>query len=202
LNRKTRFPLAQATIDFDLFNYFMGMTDVSPVVGIIMGSDSDLPTMQAAIAVCEEFEIAWEVAIVSAHRTPERMVSYAQTAHERGLKVIIAGAGGAAHLPGMVAALTPLPVIGVPVQTRTLQGVDSLYSIVQMPAGIPVATVAIGNAKNAGLLAIQILASHDPELLAKVQAYRQNLQKSVLEKQATLEKIGYQSYLATMNQKD
>ena len=180
----------------------MGMTDVSPVVGIIMGSDSDLPTMQAAIAVCEEFEIAWEVAIVSAHRTPERMVSYAQTAHERGLKVIIAGAGGAAHLPGMVAALTPLPVIGVPVQTRTLQGVDSLYSIVQMPAGIPVATVAIGNAKNAGLLAIQILASHDPELLAKVQAYRQNLQKSVLEKQATLEKIGYQSYLATMNQKD
>jgi 5-(carboxyamino)imidazole ribonucleotide mutase len=197
-----RFPLAQATIDFDLFNYFMGMTEVSPVVGIIMGSDSDLPTMQAAIAVCEEFGIAWEVAIISAHRTPERMVSYAQTAHERGLKVIIAGAGGAAHLPGMVASLTPLPVIGIPVQTRTLQGVDSLYSIVQMPAGIPVATVAIGNAKNAGLLAIQILASHDPELLAKVQAYRQNLQESVLEKQATLEKIGYQSYLATMNQKD
>ncbi len=180
----------------------MGMTDVSPVVGIIMGSDSDLPTMQAAIAVCEEFGIAWEVVIVSAHRTPERMVSYAQTAHERGLKVIIAGAGGAAHLPGMVASLTPLPVIGVPVQTRTLQGVDSLYSIVQMPAGIPVATVAIGNAKNAGLLAIQILASHDPELLSKVQAYRQNLQESVLEKQATLEKIGYKSYLATMNQKD
>ena len=197
-----KFPLAQARIDFDLFNYFIGMTDVSPVVGIIMGSDSDLPTMQAAIAVCEEFEINCEVAIVSAHRTPERMVSYAQTAHERGLKVIIAGAGGAAHLPGMVASLTPLPVIGVPVQTRTLQGVDSLYSIVQMPAGIPVATVAIGNAKNAGLLAIQILASHDPELLAKVQAYRQNLQESVLEKQTTLEKIGYQSYLATMNQKD
>lgn len=197
-----RFPLAQARIDFDLSNYFIGMADVSPVVGIIMGSDSDLPTMQTAIAVCEEFEITCEVAIVSAHRTPERMVSYAQTAHERGLKVIIAGAGGAAHLPGMVASLTPLPVIGVPVQTRTLQGVDSLYSIVQMPAGIPVATVAIGNAKNAGLLAIQILASHDPELLAKVQAYRQNLQESVLEKQATLEKIGYQSYLATMNQKD
>lgn len=197
-----RFPLAQVTIDFDLSNYFIGMADVSPVVGIIMGSDSDLPTMQTAIAVCEEFEITCEVAIVSAHRTPERMVSYAQTAHERGLKVIIAGAGGAAHLPGMVASLTPLPVIGVPVQTRTLQGVDSLYSIVQMPAGIPVATVAIGNGKNAGLLAIQILASHDPELLAKVQTYRQNLQESVLEKQATLEKIGYQSYLATMNQKD
>jgi 5-(carboxyamino)imidazole ribonucleotide mutase len=180
----------------------MGMADVFPVVGIIMGSDSDLPTMEAAIAVCEEFEIAYEVAIVSAHRTPERMVTYAQTAHERGLKVIIAGAGGAAHLPGMVASLTPLPVIGVPVQTRTLQGVDSLYSIVQMPAGIPVATVAIGNAKNAGLLAIQMLATHDPELLAKVQAYRQNLQESVLEKQATLEKIGYQSYLATMSRKD
>ena len=180
----------------------MGMTEVSPVVGIIMGSDSDLPTMQAAIAVCEEFKIAWEVAIISAHRTPERMVSYAQTAHERGLKVIIAGAGGAAHLPGMVAALTPLPVIGVPVQTRTLQGVDSLYSIVQMPAGIPVATVAIGNAKNAGLLAIQMLASHDPELLVKVQEYRQNLQESVVEKQATLEKIGYQAYLSAMNPRD
>jgi 5-(carboxyamino)imidazole ribonucleotide mutase len=202
LNRKTRFPLAQATINFDLSNYFIDMTDVSPVVGIIMGSDSDLPTMQAAIAVCEEFKIAWEVAIISAHRTPERMVSYAQTAHERGLKVIIAGAGGAAHLPGMVAALTPLPVIGVPVQTRTLQGVDSLYSIVQMPAGIPVATVAIGNAKNAGLLAIQMLASHDPELLVKVQEYRQNLQESVVEKQATLEKIGYQAYLSAMNPRD
>ena len=180
----------------------MGMTDVSPVVGIIMGSDSDLPTMQAAIAVCEEFGIACEVAIISAHRTPERMVTYAQTAHERGLKVIIAGAGGAAHLPGMVASLTPLPVIGVPVQTRTLQGVDSLYSIVQMPAGIPVATVAIGNAKNAGLLAIQMLASHDPKLLAKVIEYRQNLQESVLEKQATLEKIGYQAYLTAMNPRD
>ncbi|MFM1843897.1 MAG: phosphoribosylaminoimidazole carboxylase [Cyanobacteriota bacterium] len=106
------------------------MTNPSPLVGIIMGSDSDLPTMQAAIAICEEFGVPAEVAIVSAHRTPERMVNYAKTAHERGLKVIIAGAGGAAHLPGMVAALTPLPVVGVPVQTRTLQGVDSLYSIV------------------------------------------------------------------------
>ena len=130
-----------------------------PQIGIIMGSDSDLPTMQAAIQICEEFEIAHEVAIVSAHRTPERMVEYAKTAHERGLKVIIAGAGGAAHLPGMVAALTPLPVVGVPVKTSTLSGIDSLYSIVQMPGGIPVATVAIGNAKNAGLLAVQILAS-------------------------------------------
>jgi 5-(carboxyamino)imidazole ribonucleotide mutase len=166
----------------------------NPVIGIIMGSDSDLPTMKAAIVICEQFAVLYEVAIVSAHRTPERMVEYAQTAHERGLKVIIAGAGGAAHLPGMVAALTPLPVIGVPVQTKTLQGVDSLYSIVQMPAGIPVATVAIGNATNAGLLAIQILAIHDPVLLAKVQSYRQSLKEMVLDKQAKLAQVGYRDY--------
>ena len=159
-----------------------------------MGSDSDLPTMAGAIAVFEEFNITHEVAIVSAHRTPERMFEYAKTAHLRGLKVIIAGAGGAAHLPGMVASLTPLPVIGVPVTTRTLQGVDSLYSIVQMPGGIPVATVAIGNAKNAGLLAVQILASHDPELLQKVQDYRENLKQSVLEKQERLDQVGYSEY--------
>ncbi|MCU0526383.1 MAG: 5-(carboxyamino)imidazole ribonucleotide mutase [Elainella sp. Prado103] len=170
----------------------------SPLVGIIMGSDSDLPTMQKAIAVCAEFQVPYEVAIVSAHRTPERMVEYAQQAHQRGLKVIIAGAGGAAHLPGMVAALTPLPVIGVPVPSRQLQGVDSLYSIVQMPAGIPVATVAIGNAQNAGLLAIQILATYEPDLLQKVQAYRQGLKDMVLEKQQKLEQMGYQSYLQAM----
>ncbi|MGB3516372.1 MAG: 5-(carboxyamino)imidazole ribonucleotide mutase [Elainellaceae cyanobacterium] len=169
-----------------------------PFVGIIMGSDSDLPTMQAAIAICEDFGVPHEVAIVSAHRTPERMVDYAQTAHTRGLKVIIAGAGGAAHLPGMVAALTPLPVIGVPVLTRTLNGVDSLYSIVQMPRGIPVATVAIGNAQNAGLLAVQMLASHDAALLEKVQQYRQTLQTSVMEKQAQLDELGYQAYLEEM----
>jgi 5-(carboxyamino)imidazole ribonucleotide mutase len=169
-------------------------TNSTPVVGIIMGSDSDLPTMVGAIAVCEEFNIPHEVAIVSAHRTPERMFEYAKTAHLRGLKVIIAGAGGAAHLPGMVASLTPLPVIGVPVTTRTLQGVDSLYSIVQMPGGIPVATVAIGNAKNAGLLAVQILASHDPELLQKVQDSRENLKQSVLEKQERLDQVGYSEY--------
>jgi 5-(carboxyamino)imidazole ribonucleotide mutase len=168
---------------------------MAPLIGIIMGSDSDLPTMKDAIAVCEEFGIEAEVAIVSAHRTPERMVQYAQQAHERGLKVIIAGAGGAAHLPGMVASLTPLPVIGVPVATRNLQGVDSLYSIVQMPGGIPVATVAIGNAKNAGLLAVQILATHEPTLLAKVQQYRQSLSESVMAKQAKLEELGYQQYL-------
>ena len=172
------------------------MTNDKALVGIIMGSDSDLPTMQDAIAICEEFGVPCEVAIVSAHRTPERMVKYAQEAHQRGLKVIIAGAGGAAHLPGMVAALTPLPVIGVPVPSRHLQGVDSLYSIVQMPAGIPVAPVAIGNAKNAGLLAVQILASHQPELLERVQQYRQNLAQSVMDKQAQLDELGYQQYLA------
>lgn len=167
----------------------------NPVVGIIMGSDSDLPTMKEAIAICEEFQIPCEVAIVSAHRTPERMVEYAKTAHQRGLKVIIAGAGGAAHLPGMVASLTPLPVIGVPVPSRHLQGVDSLYSIVQMPAGIPVATVAIGNAKNAGLLAVQILATSQPDLCDRVQQYRQSLNDLVLDKQQRLEALGYQAYL-------
>jgi 5-(carboxyamino)imidazole ribonucleotide mutase len=174
------------------------MSSSTVLVGIIMGSDSDLPTMRDAIAICEEFGIACEVAIVSAHRTPERMVNYAQTAHQRGIKVIIAGAGGAAHLPGMVASLTPLPVIGVPVASKHLQGVDSLYSIVQMPGGIPVATVAIGNAKNAGLLAIQILASHNADLLEKVQRYRENLTRSVLDKQTKLEQLGYQQYLAQM----
>jgi 5-(carboxyamino)imidazole ribonucleotide mutase len=171
---------------------------MTPLIGIIMGSDSDLPIMQGAIAICEEFGVTYEVAIVSAHRTPERMVNYAQLAHQRGMKVIIAGAGGAAHLPGMVASLTPLPVIGVPVPSRHLQGVDSLYSIVQMPAGIPVATVSIGNAANAGLLAIQILATQQPELLEKVEKYRQNLCKSVMAKQAKLEQLGYQQYLQQM----
>ncbi len=166
------------------------------LIGIIMGSDSDLPTMKAAIEICEQFEIPHEVAIVSAHRTPERMVEYAQTAHKRGLKVIIAGAGGAAHLPGMVAALTPLPVIGVPIQTKALQGIDSLYSIVQMPAGIPVATVSIGNATNAGLLAVQILATGDPALLTQIQHYRESLKDMVISKQARLDEIGYRNYLA------
>lgn len=160
-----------------------------------MGSDSDLPTMESAIALCDQFSIPYEVAIVSAHRTPERMVNYAKTARERGLKVIIAGAGGAAHLPGMVASLTTLPVIGVPVKTRHLQGVDSLYSIVQMPAGIPVATVAINNAKNAGLLAIQILSTFDSDIAKKLETYRQELEESVLQKQSQLEKIGSQEYL-------
>ena len=167
-------------------------------VGIIMGSDSDLPTMMDAIAICEDFGIAYEVAIVSAHRTPNRMVTYAETAHTRGLKVIIAGAGGAAHLPGMVAALSPLPVIGVPVKTQAISGVDSLYSIVQMPRGIPVATVAIGNAQNAGLLAIQMLAAHSPDLLEKVIAYRQRIKTQVDDKQTQLSKVGARQYLKNM----
>lgn len=174
------------------------MSEETPLVGIIMGSDSDLPTMESAIALCEDFAIPYEVAIVSAHRTPQRMVEYAQTARERGLKVIIAGAGGAAHLPGMVASLTTLPVIGVPVKTRYLQGVDSLYSIVQMPGGIPVATVAINNAKNAGLLAIQILSTFDADLAKKLETYRHQLEESVLQKQSQLEKMGPQEYLKTI----
>jgi len=173
---------------------------MAPLIGIIMGSDSDLPTMKDAIAVCEQFGVEHEVAIVSAHRTPELMVQYAQQAHQRGLKVIIAGAGGAAHLPGMVASLTPLPVIGVPVPTRNLQGVDSLYSIVQMPGGITVSTVAIGNAKNDGLLAVQIMATHQPELLEKVQKYRQTLSESVIAKQIKLQELGYEQYLQHLQQ--
>lgn len=169
------------------------------LIGIIMGSDSDLPTMEKAIEICEEFGISYETSIVSAHRTPERMFNYGKTAKERGLKVIIAGAGGAAHLPGMVASLTTLPVIGVPVKTRHLQGVDSLYSIVQMPAGIPVATVAIDNAKNAGLLAIQILATFDDQLSQKLEKYRQDLEKLVESKQQTLTEIGHQEYLKKLN---
>ena len=146
-----------------------------PLVGIIMGSDSDLPTMREAAAVCARFGVPHELRVVSAHRTPRDMADYAATAHERGLKVIIAGAGGAAHLPGMVAAHSPLPVIGVPVQSRALSGLDSLLSIVQMPNGVPVATVAIGAAANAGLLAVQILAAHDPALLARMLAYKEEL---------------------------
>lgn len=174
------------------------MSETTPLIGIIMGSDSDLPTMEQAIAVCEDFAVPHEVAIISAHRTPDRMVEYARNAYQKGLRVIIAGAGGAAHLPGMVASLTTLPVIGVPVTTRQLQGVDSLYSIVQMPRGIPVATVAIGNAQNAGLLAVQILATSDSQLQHRLQQYRQDLCQTVLDKQERLDKLGYQAYLTQM----
>jgi 5-(carboxyamino)imidazole ribonucleotide mutase len=147
----------------------------TPLVGIIMGSDSDLPTMRDAATICARFGVPYELRVISAHRTPRDMADYGTTAHERGLKVIIAGAGGAAHLPGMVASYTPLPVIGVPVKGRALDGLDSLLSIVQMPNGIPVATVAIGGATNAGLLAVQMLAAHDPALLAQVLAYKEEL---------------------------
>ncbi len=144
-------------------------------VGIVMGSDSDWPTMEEAAEVCAEFGIDYEADVVSAHRMPEEMVAYGRGAHERGLEVIIAGAGGAAHLPGMLAALTPLPVIGVPVPLKYLDGMDSLLSIVQMPGGVPVATVAIGNARNAGLLAVRILAAGDPVLTAKMIEFQRKL---------------------------
>ena len=159
---------------------------VAPLVGIIMGSDSDLSTMKDAIDALKEFKISHEVQIVSAHRTPEEMITYAKTASARGIKVIIAGAGGAAHLPGMVASITPLPVIGVPVPHGHLQGQDALLSIVQMPKGVPVATVAIGNAWNAGVLAAQILGSADMSLQKKIGAYKEGLRKLVRAKNAKL----------------
>lgn len=147
----------------------------TPLVGIIMGSDSDWPTMQAAAEICQEFGVAHEVRVVSAHRTPLDMAAYAQEAKSRGLEVIIAGAGGAAHLPGMVASLTPLPVIGVPVESKALKGMDSLLSIAQMPGGVPVATMAIGGAKNAGLMAVRILATNDSALAEKLDQYAVSL---------------------------
>jgi 5-(carboxyamino)imidazole ribonucleotide mutase len=159
-----------------------------PVVGVIMGSDSDWAVMSAAATVLAEFDVPHEARVVSAHRTPLRMSDYAQQAADRGLKVIIAGAGGAAHLPGMVASLTPLPVIGVPVPLRDLDGMDSLLSIVQMPAGVPVATVSIGGARNAGLLAVRILATADPTLTARVRAFQRALADSVAEKDAALQR--------------
>ncbi len=146
-----------------------------PRVGIVMGSDSDWPVMGAAGVALREFEIAYEADVVSAHRMPDAMIAYGRTAHLRGLQVIIAGAGGAAHLPGMLAAVTPLPVIGVPVALKYLDGLDSLLSIVQMPAGVPVATVAVGNARNAGLLAVRILASGDPDLTERMVAFQAEL---------------------------
>jgi len=163
-----------------------------------MGSDSDLPTMQPAVAMLERFGLACEVRVLSAHRTPLEMVAFARQARQRGLQVVIAGAGGAAHLPGMVASLTTLPVIGVPVHTRALSGVDSLHSIVQMPAGIPVATVAIGNGANAGLLAVQILATADAELAQRLADYRRDLHDQVVAKDSRLLELGSAAYLAQM----
>ncbi|WP_293951333.1 5-(carboxyamino)imidazole ribonucleotide mutase [uncultured Corynebacterium sp.] len=161
---------------------------MAPLIGLIMGSDSDWDTVEPAAEALAEFGIPFEVGVLSAHRTPERMLSYAKTAHERGIKVIIACAGGAAHLPGMVAAATPLPVIGVPRALKDLDGLDSLLSIVQMPAGVPVATVSIGGAKNAGLLAARILGAGDPALVQKMADYQAEMASQVEAKDEALKK--------------
>ena len=168
------------------------------LVGIIMGSDSDLPVMSAAAEMCEELGIEYEVDIVSAHRTPQRLVEYATEAEKRGLKVIIAGAGGAAHLPGMVAAQSVLPVIGVPVRSSSLDGMDSLLSIVQMPGGVPVATVAINGAKNAGILAAQIIGASDSSLRERIAAYKHRIGQEVEQKVKRLKKATYKEYLKDM----
>lgn len=155
------------------------MSDSAPPVGIAMGSDSDLPVMEDAADVLDDFEVGYEMRVLSAHRTPAVMKDYAETAHERGVKVIIAGAGGAAHLPGMLAASTPLPVLGVPVKTSKLNGLDSLFSIVQMPGGVPVGSLAINGAENAALLAVQILATADPSLREQMMDYKEGLIEKV-----------------------
>ncbi|MEV7382907.1 5-(carboxyamino)imidazole ribonucleotide mutase [Streptomyces lydicus] len=157
-------------------------SDARPVIGIVMGSDSDWPVMEAAAQALDEFEIPYEVDVVSAHRMPREMIAYGEDAADRGLKAIIAGAGGAAHLPGMLASVTPLPVIGVPVPLKYLDGMDSLLSIVQMPAGVPVATVSVGGARNAGLLAARMLAVHDAELLGRMRDFQQELNEQATEK--------------------
>jgi 5-(carboxyamino)imidazole ribonucleotide mutase len=164
-------------------------------IGIIMGSDSDLPVMEQGAKILDDLGLSYELTIVSAHRTPERLFDYARSAEERGLEVIIAGAGGAAHLPGMIASLTSLPVIGVPVKTSTMSGLDSLYSIVQMPPGVPVATVAINGSLNAGLLAAQIIGLQDKVIREKITAYKANLKQMVLDKAERLENVGYEAYL-------
>ena len=167
-----------------------------PLVSIIMGSDSDLPIMQDAIKILEGFEIPVEVAIVSAHRTPTKMFDFAANAHKKGIKVIIAGAGGAAHLPGMVASLSPLPVIGVPIKSsNSIDGWDSMLSILQMPNGVPVATVALNAAKNAGILAAQIIGSSDKLVLEKIISYKKDLEEQVEQKANLLSSKGYKSYL-------
>ena len=159
-------------------------------VAVVMGSDSDWPVMSEAVKACEEFNVPCFADVVSAHRMPDEMLEFGRTAADRGLKVIIAGAGGAAHLPGMLAAVTPLPVIGVPVPLKVLDGLDSLLSIVQMPAGVPVATVAVGNARNAGLLAVRILAASDPVLLAKMRAFQADLREVALAKGVAVREAG------------
>ena len=174
-------------------------SEATPQVAVIMGSDSDLPSLHPAVEILQQLGITVEVRVLSAHRTPLEMVAFAQQARTRGIKVIVAGAGGAAHLPGMVASLTTLPVIGVPVQSRALSGVDSLHSIVQMPGGIPVATVAIGGGLNAGLLAAQILAVEGGALAQRLETYRQTLHDTVVTKDARLMQLGSQDYLDQMS---
>lgn len=170
-----------------------------PQIGIIMGSDSDLPVMKEAALFLKEIELLFEVTIVSAHRTPDRLFEYAKNAHKRGIKVIIAGAGGAAHLPGMIASISALPVIGVPIKSsNSIDGWDSLLSILQMPGGIPVATVAVNGARNAGILAAQILATGDEKLYKRMLAFKESLKVAVELKATALEKRGFEDYLKTM----
>lgn len=174
------------------------MKNKKPLIGIIMGSDSDLPIMEEAAKILDDFNIPYELTVVSAHRTPQRLFEYGKTARDRGLEVIVAGAGGAAHLPGMIASITELPVIGVPVKTSKLNGLDSLLSIVQMPGGVPVATVAINGAKNAGILGAEILGVKDQGIRDKIKKYKENLQREVEAKANKLEDIGYKEYLNQM----
>lgn len=165
----------------------MSSTSTTPIVGIVMGSDSDLPVMREAAEVCEQFGVPYELRVVSAHRTPADMADYGTNAHHRGLKVIIAGAGGAAHLPGMLASFSPLPVIGVPIPTKQLKGLDSLLSIVQMPSGVPVATVAVGGGRNAGILAVEMLSTSNADLQEKLIAFKQQLADESRKKNEALE---------------
>jgi len=171
-----------------------GRPSAHPIVGVIMGSDSDLPTLLPAARVLDRFHIPYELTIVSAHRTPDRLITYARSARARGLRVIVAGAGGAAHLPGMIAAMTSVPVVGVPVKGSVLDGVDSLHSIVQMPRGIPVATVAINGGMNAGLLAVRVLGAGMPHLFTAMEEYLEGLEKEVLSKVDKLDEVGWEKY--------
>ena len=171
---------------------------MEPLVGIIIGSDSDLGVMSKTAEILDKLEIPYEFSIISAHRTPDRMYEYARQARKRGLKAIIAGAGGAAHVPGMVAAMTTVPVIGVPIQAKALDGMDALFSICQMPPGIPVATVAIDGGANAAILAAKILATSDPELLQKLKDYTAEMKETVQKKAEKLEKIGHKEYIKQM----
>ncbi len=175
----------------------------SPLVSVIMGSDSDLPVMADAVDILEQFGVSYETTIVSAHRTPERLFNFSAKTHKRGVRVIIAGAGGAAHLPGMVASLSPLPVIGVPIKSsNSIDGWDSVLSILQMPPGVPVATVALGAARNAGILAVQILSASEPEFLRAIIEYKENLRSDITEKAVRLEELGTSDYLEQTGRSD